>query len=134
MTNGTDRYHLTNEYAERGWGFCSDVEPGAQTALTTTQQLHSFAPFPLKLKATQDGVIQFLPGIDLSEVELSLELDEIYEAKENIEIATFEHHKVMDRLDRILGTFHGAGLVWPCMWLDNEVIWLARTNFVTHRS
>jgi len=128
VTNGTNRYHLANEYAERGWGFCSDVEPGQTTALTTANQIHSFEPSPLKLKAMQDGVIQFLPGIDLSEVELSLELDEMYGTKEDIETAIFEHHKVMDKLGRILGTIHGPGQVWPCIWLDNEVIWLARRS------
>ena len=126
VTSGTNRYHLANEYAERGWGFYSNVEPGGRTALSHANQAHSFALSPLKLRAMQDGVIQFLPGIDLSEVELSLELDEMYGVKEDLETAIFEHNKVMDRLDRILGTLHGAGPVWPCMWLDNEVIWLAR--------
>ena len=132
VTSGTSRYQLANEYAERGWGFYSNVEPGGQTALSQANQDHSFTPSPLKSRAMQDGVIQFLPGIDLSELELSLELDDMYGEKEDLETAIFEHSKVMDRLDRILGTLHRAGPVWPCMWLDNEVMWLARrTTSVT---
>jgi hypothetical protein len=123
----TDRYHLANRFADRGWGFCSEVDPGQRPA-AEANHLNAFAPSSLKMRAMQKGVVQFLPGIDLSEVELDLEMEEMYGVKEDIFTAIEEHWRVVERLEDLLGTKHGAGPVWPCMWLDNEVMWLARRS------